>query len=156
MSAFRTPLTPSRLAACVAATAVFLIAGCPGIGDLLSDIQSIRVEIVNDTSFSIDPNIRYDDDAGFLAGLFPAESLDTGLIAPGEMVTYTFECDQLGLVLSDEAEQIVPLIADYVLDATDIIERDDEYECGDRIRFLFVGNGLDFGVIVSVNGRVVD
>ena len=154
MSHRMTPAHGFRLAAGV--TCLALVAGCIDPGELLSAIQSIRVEIVNDTSFSIDPNIRYDDDAGFLAGLLPAESLDTGLIESGDAVTYSFDCDQLGLIFSDEAEQVVPFFGDYVLEATDIIDRDHEYGCGDTIQFRFVGDALDFGVVVSVNGRVVD
>ena len=104
----------------------------------------------------VTPNIRYDDDAGFLASLLPADTLHTGLIESGETAVYTFDCDELGLVLSDEAEQVVLLFSDYVADASDILERGDDYDCGDNIRFRFVGNAVDFGVIVSVNGRIVD
>lgn len=154
MSCRRSPFIVC-LTASLAAAPLGAVSGCIPPGEIFAAIQSIRVEIVNDTSFPVDPNIRYDDDAGFFAGLFPAQTLDTGLVAPGAIVAYTFDCDELGLIFSDEAEQIVPLIGDYILDATDLIERDDEFECGDQIRFRFVGDGLDLGVVISVNGRVV-
>jgi hypothetical protein len=136
--------------------AALLVGGCLEPGDLLSTLRSVQVEVVNDTDFAVDPNIRYDDDAGFFASLLPADTLDTGLIESGEIAVYTFDCDELGLVLSDEAEQVVPLFGDYVADETDILERGDDYDCGDSIRFRFVGNAADFGVIVSVNGQIVD
>lgn len=132
-----------------------LLGGCPEIGALIPGFNTITVEIVNDTLFSVDPNIRYDNDPGLLAGLFPADTLDTGLIAAGDAFSYTFDCDELGTIFSDEPEQIT-LLTDYVADATDRLEREEEFDCGDVIRYRFVGNALDFGVIVSVNGRIVD
>jgi hypothetical protein len=119
-------------------------------------VNTVQVEVINDTSFAVDPNIRYDDDSGFWASLVPADSLDAGLIDPGETASFRFDCDELGLIFSDEAEQVLGFFDIYVADASDILERDDEYDCGDLIRFRFIGNGVDFGVIVSVNGRIVD
>lgn len=130
--------------------------GCPGTDSLFSDLTRIEVELINDTDFPVDPNIRFDNDSGFLAGLFPAERLGTGLLEPGELVSFLFDCDELGLIFSDEAEQDVPLLGAFVVDATRILERDEEYDCGDLIRFHFVGDAFDFDVVVSVNGRIVD
>jgi len=36
-----------------------------------------------------------------------------------------------------------------------LLEREEEFDCGDVVRFLFIGNGADFGVAVSVNERIV-
>ena len=152
----RPTLLPVLAIAYVAATLPILTGGCGELAEFISDARTVGVEIVNDTGFPVDPNIRFDDDAGFLASLFPADTLDTGLIDADETATYTFDCDELGLIFSDEAEQVLPLFGDYITDATDILERGSDYDCGDVIRFRFVGEGLDFGVIVSVNGHVVD
>jgi len=130
--------------------------GCPAGDFLLAGLSDIEVQIINDTDFPIDPNIRFDDDSGLLAGLFPAERLSAGLLAPGESVSVLFDCDELGLIFSDEAEQDVPLLGVFALEATRILERDDDYDCGELIRFHFIGNAFDFDVIVSVDGRVVD
>ena len=143
------------LAIAVAGVSTVLLGGCPEIGAIIPGFNTVTVEIVNDTSFSVDPNIRYDNDSGLLAGLFPADTLDTGLIASGDAFSYTFDCDELGTIFSDEAEQVT-LFADYVADATDRMEREEEFDCGDVIRYRFVGDGIDFGVIVSINGRIVD
>jgi len=130
--------------------------GCPGADILISGLNSVQVELVNDTGFPVAPNIRFDDDPGVWASLWPAESLSTGLIQPDDPVlVLNFDCDELGLIFSDGAEQ-VHLLEDYVADNSRILERGDEYDCGDVIRFRFVGDGVDFGVIVSVNGRIVD
>lgn len=133
-----------------------LASGCLEAVQLLPGSNTVRIELVNDTGFLVDPDIRYDDDAGFWAGLFPAEQLSTGLIEPGEAVTFNFDCDELGSIFSGEAEQVIPVLGDYGADSTRVLQREDEYDCGDLIRFRFVGYADDFGVIVSVNGRVVD
>ena len=133
-----------------------VLAGCPEAAQLIPLLNSVQVELINDTGYSVDPNISFDDDAGWLAGWFPAETLNTGLLDSGDSATFNFDCDELGLILSDEAEQLGPFFTTYVADATRILEREDDYDCGAVIRFRFVGDGDDFGVIVSVNGRVVD
>lgn len=123
-----------------------------GLGGLISDVE---VVIENLTSFDVQPNIRFDNDSDALAALFPADSLDTGLVAPGEVLEVRFDCDDLGLIFADEPEQVA-LFADVFGASSSVIRRDDEFDCGDQVVFTFVGNGSDFGVIVSVNGRVVD
>lgn len=138
------------------ALSLVLAGGCPDANILLTALNTVEVRLINDTSFPVDPNIRYDDDDGWLASLFPAGHLSTGLIGPGDSATFPFDCDELGLIFSDEAEQVIPLVGDYVAEPSKTLERDDEYDCGDVIRFRFVGNAGDFGVVVSVNGRIVD
>jgi hypothetical protein len=132
-----------------------LVGGCPDAARLIPGLNTIEVEIVNDTGFPVAPNIRFDDDSGFLARLAPAERLSTGLIEPGEVAVFTFDCDELGLVFSDDAEQLLSYWDVFVADDSGILERDEEYDCGDLIRFRFVGEAEDFGVITSVNGRIV-
>ncbi len=131
------------------------LAGCPDGAQLLSILNTVEVELVNDTGYPVDANIRFDDDEGLFAAWFPAETLNAGLLESGDLAVFTFDCDELGLILSDEAEQLGPFFITYVADATRTLERDDNFECGDVIRFRFVGDGDDFGVIVSVNGRIV-
>ena len=139
----------------VAAVPFLTMAGCPidGLSFLLPN--EIRVEIVNDTNFSIDPHIEFDEDDGLLGGLFTGEELDTGLIAAGETQIFRFDCDSLGTIRSDEAEQFFGILGSAAADSSPTLQRDDDYDCGDTIRFRFVGDGSDFGVIVSVNGRIV-
>jgi len=132
-----------------------LVGGCPNAGRLIPGFNTVEVELVNDTWFPVAPNISFDDDSGFLASLAPSETLSTGLIGPGEFVSYRFDCDELGLILSDEAEQLLPFEI-YIAERSRILEREEEYDCGDRIRFRFVGEAENFGVVSSVNGRVVD
>ncbi|MFH1749020.1 MAG: hypothetical protein ABIG44_18465 [Planctomycetota bacterium] len=134
---------------------VLLSGGCPvNLGELLG-LNVITLEIINDTDYDIDPYIVFDDDSDFLAGWFPSEELSTGVLAPGEVLTYTFDCDQLGLVQADEPEQYVGFFV-YTADSTSTIAQGDEYECGDLVQFQFLGNADSFGVLVAVNGVVVD
>ena len=130
--------------------------GCPNLTVVVDLLDTVTVELVNDTDFSVDPNIRFDDDTGLLAGLFPSEELSTGLLAPGQTATFRFDCDELGTILSDDPEQIIPLLDDVTGDSSRKLERGEEFDCGDVIRFRYLGNADDFGVVTSVNGQVID
>ena len=141
---------------------ILLIGGCPGVtidvpglGSVaLPGLGVITLELYNDTDYYVDPRIRFDDDSGFWAGLWPAEELATGTLAPGEVLTFSFDCDDLGLVLSDEPELLAgPWV--YTGDSSAVVERDEDYDCGDRIELQFIGNPDSFGVVVAVNGVVV-
>ena len=141
---------------------LLLLGGCPPLtfdladGSLtISGSGVITVELINDTDFDVDPRIVFDDDSGFLARMFPSDLLDTGLLAPGEVLAFDFECDELGLILSDEPDQFVGGVI-YRDFPSAILERGDEFDCGDLIQFQFLGNADSFGVILAVNGFVVD
>ncbi len=152
----------------VIALALFSIGGCPSglqdavIGALgnLGSSGGIVVEVYNDTNFTVDPHIRYDESDNsfdaFLAGVFGGDELATGRLAAGEYISFRFDCDELGLVFSDGAEQrdIFGAFADARV--TEILRRDKEFDCGDTIVFQFIGDGDGFGVVVSVNGLIVD
>ncbi len=150
-----TPIRLLRPAGILLAIALYALVGGCGFGGLLPLFNSVIVEVVNDTSFDIAPNIVYDDDTGFLAGAFPAEELATGLVAPGEIVSFNFDCDALGLIFSAQAEQLIPPDISVFAGDSSTVERDDDFQCGDVIRFIFVGDGDDFDVLVSINGQIV-
>jgi len=133
-------------------TIALLSGGCPGgLGG-----NTVRVVVINNTSYSVQPNIKFDSDNGFFGGLFPSSTLDTGLLAPGQRVTTDFNCDELGTIFSDGATQVFVIGNDATADSTKTLQLDEEYSCGDTIRFTFVGSGSDFGVNVEVNGRTID
>jgi hypothetical protein len=143
------------------------LGGCPGItldlGDATITIPGRRVvtvTLINDTDHAVDPAIVYDDDTGFLARLFPAERLDVGVLAAGEVLDVDLRCDDLGSIRSDEAEQHVRYLlfgeTVYEASASTTLERGDQFECGDAIQFQFLGNANNFRVVVSVNGRAVN
>lgn len=150
----RITITRAALVASAAALPFAVGGGCvlSGIGSVLGT----QVQVFNDTAFDVQPNIKFDNDTNFLAELFPADDLGTGLVAPGEVLTFNFDCDALGSIGSDDAEQVIPLFSDAEASDTDVLKRGDQFDCGDLIEFRFVGEGDDFAVIVSVNGRVVD
>ncbi len=143
-----------------------VLGGCPGnitidLGngssiDIPLPSNTVRVEVFNDTDFEVDPRIRFDDDNNFLAAAFPAEELATGILLPGELIEFNIACDKLGLVFSDAAGQFFFEETIGQADDTRVLERGDDYDCGDVIQFQFLGEGGGFGVVVSVNGVVVD
>lgn len=123
--------------------------GCP-----LSSVpffNVVEVQVTNESSFDVAPNIFYDDSASFFSADRP---LATGLVAPGETLVFTFDCDALEQIVSDGAEQIAP-DADYIAFPSLFLEQGSEFECGDVIEFIFLGDGIDFGVLVAVNGRII-
>ncbi|MCH8806087.1 MAG: hypothetical protein IH986_08360 [Planctomycetes bacterium] len=141
-------------------TGTLLIGGCPGSNFLFAGLTDVRVEIFNDTDFLIVPDIRFGDDDGdvtaFFTGLFGGDKLATGSLNSGEFIEFTFACDELGLVFAKESEQRLFNEVIGESDQTDGIQRGEEFECGDRIQFRFIGSFEDFDVLVTVNGRVVD
>lgn len=156
-----TRLTRMALVALLASPAL-LMGGCggltidfPGGQIVVPGLGVVTIELINDTDYYVDPHIVFDDDENFLAGLFPSEELGVHDLAPGEVYSLDIDCDELGLVFSDEPEQFVgPFV--YTAGETRMLVRDDEYECGDLIQFQFLGNADGFDVVVAVNGRVVD
>ena len=160
-------MNPLRLSSIgLAALLVSQMGGCPsslnGIVDtLLGSSGSITVVVENDTNFDVLPDMRIDDDDSgfnaFLAGVFGGQELVTGRLAPGEFVNFNFDCDQLGLIYVAGAEQSDLFGAFSDSGSSSILRRDHDYDCGDSIVFQFLGDGdAAFGVVVSVNGLVVD
>jgi hypothetical protein len=130
-------------------------AGCgTRIGDLI--FRGLTVELYNDTDFEVDPGILYDDDAGFFAGLLPAERLDTGRLRPYQTLVFRLRCSEVGTLLSNDAEQFLDFGRTAEADDSPTLQRDEHYECGDVIRFRFEGEGSTFRVVASVNDRVID
>lgn len=135
--------------------ALILGAGCEAGFNVL-DGGVVTVQVVNDTDFEVDPSmVTTDDPDGF--GLFnPGDGLATGLLAPGDVLEFTFDCDRLAAIRSDAAE-LLDDNGDPIIGAqpTSAIERGAEFECGDVIRFRFVGDERSFGILVSVNDAIV-
>lgn len=137
-----------------------LVGGCADLAIVVGG-NKITVELYNDTDLVVRPDIQYDDDSGgfdeFLAGVFGGQELASPALDPGEVIQYDFDCDELGLIFSDNAEQI-SIFGIRVAEAnrSDILRQDEDFDCGAVIQFRFLGERDDFGVVVSVNGKVVD
>jgi hypothetical protein len=128
------------------ALVALLGAGCSGVtlnlpngsSVVLPGVDTVTVELFNDTDFEVEPRIRFDSSSNWLASLFPSEELAT--------------------VFSDAAGQFasgedVPIGQ---ADSTRVLQRESDYDCGDTVQFHFIGAESSFGVIVSVNDVVVD
>lgn len=148
--------TPHRAAVVLSLLALTVLpAGCPNGGILLPIGNVVRVIVVNRSALNVLPDIRFDDDTSFLAGLFPSERLTTGTLLPGERFNRLIDCDQLGSIFSNDSEQDVGGVL-VTADESRVLTREDDFSCGDTIEFDFVGEGDTFGVVVSINGIVVD
>jgi hypothetical protein len=152
--------TPLHLIAMLALTVV--ASGCGGFSvdfgndnGLFVPPDVVTLVLFNDTNFDVDPRIIFDDDTGFFADAFPSEELVTGVLLPGEEVIFDFDCDELGLVRSDEPDQFVEDIVFRAFESRTLI-RGEDFFCGDVVEFIFVGDGDFFGVLTAVNGVVLD
>ncbi|MBK9120625.1 MAG: hypothetical protein IPM18_13655 [Phycisphaerales bacterium] len=147
------------------------LAGCDGLTITLPDgfgdgtftptptPRSVRVVVINDTNLIVDPGIRYDAERrGFFSFLQPARTLTTGDLEPGDSIEFNFACDRLGIIFSDRAAQY--FFGDEepaaIARTTLVLVRSEDFDCGDTLVFQFLGDGLAFGVVVSVNNLVVD
>ena len=155
----------ARLAALIAP--LVLVGGCPGVSIDLGDGATLTIpglkprvvvlQVLNDSDFEVAPHIRFGAGTGFWDRLVGStDELAPNILAPGEYIEYDMDCDELGTVYSDRASQFFLTINIGQADETRVLERDDDFECGDTILFEFVGNNDAFGVIVSINGVVVD
>lgn len=147
---------------------IALLGGCPGVSiDLpgggqisLPGISSnvVYVEVWNDTDFEVAPRVYFDDADGFWEQLISSsEELATGTLRSGELPSaFPIDCDRVNIIYSDSAGQFFLTETIGQAGRTRVLEKDDDFDCGDTIRFRYVGEGDGFGVIVSVNGSVVD
>lgn len=152
-----TPIIRRGLFVTVLAAAMLATGGCPldvFLPPAVND-DTLFVDIVNDTDETVVPNLVFDESTSFLAQLFPGQTLDIAPLAPGEVVEVDFACDRVGVIQLAEPFQIFPDF-DAVAPSTSAFIRGEDYECGDLIEFIFQGNDLDFGVIVVVNGQVIE
>lgn len=141
----------------LAGSSLAVAGGCPsGLGGFSFPLgDTVRLELVNESDFDVAPNIVFGEDGGFFSRLTGGDTLATGLIAPGQTLVFNVACEELGYVFSNQAEQIGPEGDSAFAGDSRVLEQEDDFECGDVVRFLFIGNGADFGVAVSVNGRIV-
>ncbi len=122
------------------------------------DPTVVKVEVWNDTDYEVAPRIKFDDETGFWGRLFSSSSeLNTGILAPGEFPdAYRLACDRVGVIQSDSAGQFFFNETIGQADDTRLLKVGEDFDCGDTIRFHFVGEGDGFGVNVYVNGRLVN
>ncbi|MFO0837508.1 MAG: hypothetical protein U1D55_03210 [Phycisphaerae bacterium] len=128
-----------------------LLTGCP---------NTVTVEVVNETDLPVEPNIRYsaaaNDLNAILTGLFGGTELSSGTVLAHTTRQFSFACDEIGVVFSNSARQT--LIGVTVAEASDsgILQRGNEYDCGDTVEFHFLGAGSGFAVETRVNGSIVN
>jgi hypothetical protein len=121
--------------------------------------RTLTVQVVNDTSYNVVPRIRFHNNTGFWDQLFgSSEELATGELAPGEFLEFPLDCERVAAIWSQDAGQFVDWDPIPIGQAatTRVLEREEDFDCGDTVQFQFIGDGPTFGVVVAVNGLVVD
>lgn len=118
--------------------------------------KQITIHIINDTEFDVDPNIVFDDDTSLLAGWFPSETLETGLIEPGGLATFYLPCSDVGVLLSDNAKLIDGGLVIATAGDSVTLTDGDNFECQDVIELQFIGTPNNFAVVTYVNDVEID
>lgn len=123
-----------------------------GCGDVIGEFQiiprntEISVRVINNTDFDVDPGVEFGRSELFL------QSLNAGILAPDEVVTFDIDCDD-ALVLTTTDSAQLGLFTEFVLDPLPLFEIDFDYFCGELIVIEFVGNGQEFDVFVDAGGE---
>ena len=116
----------------------------------------VTVEIFNNSDFEVLPDIRFDFDESIPASA-ASDFLDVGFLLPGEFQQFDFDCDQIGLIFSDETE--VRFFNEFfgIADRSFVPRWGLDFDCGDFIVIEFQGNPDDdfFDVLVFVNDELV-
>lgn len=119
------------------------MAGCP---QQAAPDDEVTVRVTNNTDLDVDPKVQFGGSASSL------ETLDTGILSPGDVVEFSIRCDDALVLTATDSTQFT-LLDDFVLDPLPIFEIDTDYFCGELIEFEFVGNELDFDVVVDAGGE---
>lgn len=136
-----------------------LTASCDALNSLLPFFgNGVLVEFVNDTDYTVVPDLRISDSKNFFEDLFDEGDRVTnfgfgGAIRPNARATVQLVCD-------GDLEQIALLDADFEdgsgikvgdIDDSTRLRRDNDFDCGDIVRIRFTGNIFNFDSEVDVD-----
>jgi hypothetical protein len=144
---------------CLTAAAVLMLpvaGGCDGLG-LSGILQSLTVELVNETDYPVDPGLYADDDdrTFFEFNIRTDENfVDVGIVPAHSTVRVPLSCDEAGTMMTYAARQIRSG-SDRFSDNDPIVYEDGDFDCHDVISFVFRDSAFDFWTEVEVNGRVI-
>jgi len=131
-----------------------------GFSGLDLGFSTVDIELVNMTDYPVDPGLYVDPDELFFAtSVFTEENYVPvePPLASGEIVTLTFDCDDIGTAGTDYAWLLVSSLESVESDNAPTVREEDDFECGDVISFIFIDEvGGDFFTRVEVNGRFVE
>lgn len=143
---------------------VTAIGGCGAALNALENVDSlvnadVLVLVINNTEGTVRPDIQFDENADTLGtivtGFVGGNTLNIPDMDAGQFVQFQFPCDELGLIFSDQSE-LRTIFGNIDADRSSTLTQDDDFQCGDEIRFEFFGDRNSFNVLITVNGRVVD
>jgi len=131
----------------------------PFLGPAIGPSGTVDVELVNTTAYPVDPGLCVDPEELLLTGsVFRDENLVLvdPAVQPGEIVTLTFDCAEIGTVGTDFALLLVSPTEAVESDNAPAIRQDSDFVCGDVISFIFIDEvGGEFFTRVEVNGQFV-
>ena len=140
------------------------IGGCDAALNVLDSVDNlvngdILVLFINNSDGTVRPDIEFTENTDALNTLITTfvggQSLNIPDLAAGEYVQFQFACDKLGAIFSDQSE-LRTILGNVDADPSALLIRDEDFSCGDEIRFEFFGDRNSFGVLVTVNGRIVN
>ncbi len=146
-----------RVAALLAGTTIWMGAGCPSLAPFEPPATSVVIEMLNFTDFPIEPRLFVDPTPGILAPeqLIRDENfvLVDPPLAPGELATFEFLCEDVGTMASDHAELLISDTEFIPSDNGPLLVQGSDFFCGDTITLNFIDDGTVFFTRVEVNGR---
>ncbi len=133
---------------------VFLSAGLPGCGFLLDFFgpTTTSVRLVNNADFDVQVVLYYDEQQEIPRELLT--ELGTRMdftIPPGEVASFSRDCDALQAIVIDDADLVV--IGSIGPEAnTDVLRDGSDFDCGNTITFTFDHGPLiaDFDIAIAV------
>jgi len=141
------------------AVALVFAAGCGNLSGILSILglspTSVTVRVFNQAGFDVEPNIYVSSVDGLVFDAVTEEFLkldgnkqDFPRLAPGELASETYDCDDIGAVMAADAELKTGLGFSPDED-TEVFVMDEDFECGQTITIIFTGGATDFDASIS-------
>ena len=133
---------------------VVAILGCDALVGLLLPSR-VTVTLVNTSpTFDIEATVVYHDEEDTLKEIVILLGTDQDfIIGPGERVSFSRDCDDLGsLVLEDADLRVLGGIGPEV--DSDLLRIGDDFECGDEIVFTFTHAAIPIDLILDIDVRV--
>lgn len=138
---------------------VTLAAGCGNLSAVLNIFgfspNEVTLRLVNETAFRVKPNVFVSGIEGFGFDALTEEllALDINLedfdeLEPGQVVTRTYDCDDIGAVMASDAELKTGLGLSPEAD-TEVFVAEEDFECGDTITIRYAGGAFGFSASIS-------
>lgn len=125
-----------------------VLSGCSFVLGLLPTAQ-VTVEFVNNTDFPVTVQAFYNEDDDALEVVLEEFGTEVNQEIPaGETRSFSQNCADLGAIYIERAElNVIGSIGPEA--GTDVQRQEQDFECGETLRFTFSGTVLDLNISVS-------